>query len=284
MLLFLSSGINRASVLLSMLVLSIGCSRKPTIAPVLAFPIPVQVFVHLGPDEQIGDPTNAGCRLTTEEITDLVKHMLSQQTTVFGPHSNMVWGADSPITVFRDPTLNNVISDRETYTVGSFNTALQYAQQLGIPGPPIRTALNIYFTGNIVNGRWPFPPEDVEGFAVPPCDADPSLMPGYVFLNDGDIPGGWSANGLKLLNVLLHEVGHFFSDDELDDRTFGAGKYRREYDEAGHELLPQPTLMDEYAPYYGHLFGTSCDAMGSGGTDEKGILTRRIVNGTWLND
>lgn len=172
-----------------------GCSTGTPINPGTGI-VDIRVWCVLGFGETRGNRQNNGCRLTTTEMTDIVRQV-QNSANVFGTNTQFRW--------------QSAIADVESLYVSS-NTGRTYDHTLllddifinDLSGTPIHDSftINIYFGGNYM----------VDGGIFFGGTFDPAAGVNYplIIINDAGF-AGLGANAPVLLQRLTgpHEMAHY---------------------------------------------------------------------------
>lgn len=176
-----------------------------------------------------GSPYNAGCRLTDEQINQIVAN-LQFNGTVFGPGVRFVTD-DDPVTGWVQ--IQDMYTHQLPENTGTIHTRSvpdwymsSVIDYLALENLAFYDALsyNIYFVGNFQEEQFATPPHVLYGQNWDPRDQDPSQTFAKTWINDGGfgLPfafwTGYEPPFMATTNVLVHETGHYLG--RLDQPIF----------------------------------------------------------------
>lgn len=202
--------------------------------------IPIQVWVVLGPGESIGDQSNRGCRLSTQEITDRIRS-LQNNAGIFGQNVTFQWQPATPSQA-EDPALLPFMPRSRPWLMWHQQVVANYWQ----PG-----RLNIYFVGNVqLNGQ------NVIALTWDPAAAQ-SQFPerAWVLMNDCGWPPGNENQGFSpnfdpaqvtSYFSLEHEIAHYLG--RFNNRSFGQPPNQRNYDSSEHVPDGSNNILELFVP------------------------------------
>lgn len=191
-----------------------GCNQqqpKPVLPGTRQVPLKVWVILGTLPSETIGNRGNAGCRLTTQEISTHISDLQSH-ANFFGNGTTFPWDGQLNIVNFTNLIIFNPNGNRR-------RDCIQFEEEvLGVQEQWTPSMVNVYFCGafdgdtNSSNDLYQIP--------APGFNADPAqLSTPYIVINDG---GPWNRVGWSAHQgdwILEHEMTHFMG--RFASRTFG---------------------------------------------------------------
>ncbi len=250
-----------------------GCSGGTRLNPGTSR-IDIRVVVVLGPNELIGSTSNYGCRLSAQEIENIVDQA-QQNAGVFGSNTQLVW--DGVINTAVDPTVNSPAGLSRSRSDNDFLfVLLAYPNAFGLETN--QDKITIFFTGGFPLWAATLAPGSV---------GTPQFGRGFIRISDGDHldDGTFPAVYIQRRLTLEHELGHYLSNN-MTNRCFANGT--RCYDAGGHINNRDLLMCDGGMVPPGDLRvldipGKEAKTDGSGGEDELGIISTRIRTGTWNN-
>lgn len=249
-----------------------GCatSKKPVKAGTYQVDLKVWAVVNFG--ESLGNSSNNGCRLTTQDITNIVEQ-LKNNSAVYGVNTKFNW--DGMISTFQA----NVPS--RSYPIGAFINDIS-----GDPPNWTQDMLNVYFIGS--------PDNNSIGATLGPdtyvATGDRIATP-FVRIGDGGINGPASNPTVVRKRLTLeHEVSHYIGRFNIDasmigdpsqffGKTYGMGATQRVYD--GGEHLQSSLYLMSAAPVYDTQRSLVIPGIERPPQDELGEVSQRIQAGRW---
>lgn len=249
-----------------------GCSTSNKAVRAGTYQVDLKVWAILNFNETLGNPSNNGCRLTMQQITDIV-NQLQKNASVYGVNTKFNW--DGTINIF-----SASISSR-SYPLGNFINDIS-----GDPPNWTSDVVNVYFVGSLDDtsvgstlGPDAYAPTG-DRFATP-----------FVRIGDGGLNGpGSNVTILQKRLTLEHEVCHYigrFADDvgmvgnpsQIVGKTYGTGVSARMYN--GSEHLQGNSYLMSSAPTYDTQRMLVIPGVETPQQFELGEVSQRIKAGTW---
>jgi hypothetical protein len=263
--------------------------------PVTRTEVPVKVWVVLQyddnefPDIPLVEPgcrDNFGCRLTLEEIEEIVGRMVDMSPAMLSSDALLTWDG----TVHTFYTTELVIRSFPEYP--DLRDFIEETDSWGEEGNP--DVINIYFVGK-------FSAEEVsDALAVcnsPDAFTDPILLTPFnhpaIVINDGGPTFDPGADAAVLIDeyIAWHEMGHYLGHlahpDGSPGPIFGPDIVLRTYNSGEHCEVLVPNIMLEgdpflvpfewYIQYHKPVFPGNPEALGT----ERGHIVSRVRANLW---
>lgn len=277
-----------ASVFFTAVLITLGgCIAASKLINTGSSAISIKAWVIVKSAEQIGGTQNQGCRLTIQEMTEIIEQLQSS-SSMYGTNIQILW--DGTI----DRVQDNFLDDRGGQPAATFaDDWLRAVQEVDInDGPSFEpTAINIYFGGDYHVESIPPPNVFINGMTFDPASG--STFPAII-LNDGgeDNMQGSNPQSLRDRQTLEHEMTHYLA--RFQNRTFGNAltDTLRSYDANEHvDFASQDfgaavnilLLGDNIQPPYQTrgIPGEAYIDSQNPGQDELGEISQRILQGRW---
>lgn len=184
---------------LCILVISPGCEKKPSAAPVVQ--VPCRIVIVLKPGENVGGVNNIGCRLSEQQVLDYMQALNS-----YGPrYGHNVQFVHNPPEVWESTNL----TVRPHSLIAWWSLDMNPNSQTNDPLYD-DTKINIYFVGDVRDPNAPqatYNGNTTDALNATECPNLP--LRAHFFIGDR----AWLNNGQPLLapgdRVLEHEMCHF---------------------------------------------------------------------------
>lgn len=239
--------------------------------------VPLKVWVVLGVGgggEPIGGRQNAGCRLTSIEMTQYITE-LQTNADFFTTGTTFPWDSQLNVVYWSDLFIVPPFAWNRYRNFEQFDEEVFAVQNKWTPN-----MLNVYFCGAVDANMDP----DDDLYDTPSIGfcADPAaFIKPYIVINDG---GSWSGPGFLSHwddRVLKHEVTHFlgrFENETFAGYEIGGQEVSVTYDSEEH--TPEEPVAWKLVNI---LYGGGEPFTLKIGPLEKAEMRSRIIQGTWLN-